>query len=47
MDFNQGPHTLFFTDSIDSILKEIGITFTGGIAAGKGKSYLIIGGKET
>jgi phytoene dehydrogenase-like protein len=44
--FNQGPHALFLTDSTDSILKEIGITFTGGIAAGKGKSYLIIGGRK-
>jgi phytoene dehydrogenase-like protein len=44
--FNQGPHALFLTDSTDSILKEIGITFTGGIAAGKGKSYLINGGKK-
>ena len=44
--FNQGPHALFLTDAADSILKEIGITFTGGIAAGKGKSYLISGGKK-
>ena len=44
--FNQGPHALFLTDSIDSILKEIGITFTGGISAGKGKSYLISGSKK-
>jgi len=43
---NQGPHALFLTDSTDSILKEIGITFTGGVAAGKGKSYLINGGKK-
>jgi phytoene dehydrogenase-like protein len=43
---NQGPHALFLTDATDSILKEIGITFTGGIAAGKGKSYLIIGGEK-
>lgn len=44
--FNQGPHALFLTDSTDSILKEIGITFTGGIAAGKGKTYLISSGKK-
>ena len=44
--FNQGPHALFLTDAADSILKEIGITFTGGLAAGKGKSYLISGGKK-
>ena len=43
---NQGPHALFLTDAADSILKEIGITFTGGIAAGKGTSYLISGGKK-
>jgi phytoene dehydrogenase-like protein len=43
---NQGPHALFLTDSTDSILKEIGITFTGGVAAGKGKSYLISGDKK-
>jgi phytoene dehydrogenase-like protein len=29
--FNQGPHALFLTDSTDSILKETGITYTGGI----------------
>jgi phytoene dehydrogenase-like protein len=44
--FNQGPHALFLTDSTDLILKEIGINFTGGIAGGKGKSYLISGGKK-
>jgi phytoene dehydrogenase-like protein len=43
---NQGPHALFLTDAADSILKEIGITFTGGIAGGKGNSYLISGGKK-
>jgi phytoene dehydrogenase-like protein len=44
--FNQGPHALFLTDSTDSILKEIGITFTGGIAGSGGKSYLISSGKK-
>ena len=44
--FNQGPHALFLTDATDSILKEIGITFTGGTAGGKGKSYLISGGRK-
>jgi len=44
--FNQGPHALFLTDAADSILKEIGITFTGGNAGGKGKSYLISGGRK-
>ena len=43
--FNQGPHALFLTDVGDSILKEIGITFTGGIA-GAGNSYLISGGRK-
>jgi phytoene dehydrogenase-like protein len=43
--FNQGPHALCLTDATDSILKEIGITFTGGIA-GAGKSYLISGGRK-
>jgi phytoene dehydrogenase-like protein len=42
--FNQGPHALFLTDATDSILKEIGITYTGSIPAGKG--YLINGGKK-
>jgi phytoene dehydrogenase-like protein len=42
--FNQGPHALYLTDATDSILKEIGITYTGGIPAGKG--YLIRGGKK-
>jgi len=43
--FNQGPHALFLTDVGDSILKEIGITFTGGIP-GAGKAYLINGGRK-
>jgi protoporphyrinogen oxidase len=42
--FNQGPHALFLTDAGDSVLKEIGIPYTGGIAASK--AYLIIGGKK-
>jgi phytoene dehydrogenase-like protein len=42
--FNQGPHALYLTDAADSILKEIDITYTGGIPAGKG--YLINGGKK-
>jgi len=42
--FNQGPHALYLTDATDSILKEIGITYTGGIPAGRG--YLISGGKK-
>src|SRR6476660_4834753 len=42
--FNQGPHALYLTDVTDSILKEIGITYTGGIPAGKG--YLITGGRK-
>jgi phytoene dehydrogenase-like protein len=43
-DFNQGPHALFLTEAGDSVLKEIGIPYTGGIAASK--AYLIIGGKK-
>jgi phytoene dehydrogenase-like protein len=43
-DFNQGPHALFLTDAGNSVLKEIGIPYTGGIAASK--AYLIIGGKK-
>ena len=35
--YNQGPHALCLTDATDSILKEIGITFTGGIAGGQGR----------
>ena len=42
--FNQGPHALYLTDATDSILKEIGITYTGGIPAVKG--YLISDGKK-
>jgi phytoene dehydrogenase-like protein len=42
--FNQGPHALYLTDATDSILKEMGITYTGGIPSGKG--YLINGGKK-
>ena len=42
--FNQGPHALFITEAGDSVLKEIGIPYTGGIAASK--AYLIIGGKK-
>ena len=42
--FNQGPHALCINDANDSILKEIGISHTGEIAAGKG--YLIKGGKK-
>ena len=37
-------NALYLTDASDSILKEIGITYTGGIPAGKG--YLISGGKK-
>jgi phytoene dehydrogenase-like protein len=42
--FNQGPHAIYLTDATDTILKELGITYTGGIPAGKG--YLINGGKK-
>jgi len=42
--FNHGPHALYLTDATYTILKELGITYTGGIPAGKG--YLISGGKK-
>lgn len=42
--FNQGPHALCITDANDSILKEMGISCTGAIAAGRG--YLINEGKK-
>jgi len=42
--FNQGPRALYLTEAADSILKEIRVSYTGGIAAGK--TYLIIGGKK-
>ena len=42
--FNQGPHALYLTDATDSTLKEIGITYTGGIPALRG--YLISGDKK-
>ena len=45
--FNQGPHALCLTDLNDSILKEIGITFTGTVSGTKGKAYLISGGKKS
>ena len=44
--FNQGPHALCLTDLNDSILKEIGIPYTGSISGTKGKAYLISGGKR-
>ena len=44
--FNQGPHALCLTDATDSILKEIGITFTGGIAGAAGKAYLVSDGRK-
>jgi len=42
--FNQGPHALYLTDANDSIMREIGITYTGGIPGLKG--YLIKDGKK-
>ena len=42
--FNQGPHALCIKDANDSILKEIGWSYTGKIAAGKG--YPIKEGKK-
>ena len=42
--FNQGPHAIYLTDATDTILKEIGITYTGGIPEGKG--YLIMAARN-
>ena len=42
--FKQGPHALCITAEGDSVLKEIGINYTGGISAGK--TYLIRNGKK-
>jgi phytoene dehydrogenase-like protein len=44
--FNQGPHALYLSDLGGAVLKEIGISYTGGIAAGKGVTYLIKDGKK-
>lgn len=33
--FNQGPHTLYISDLGAAVLQELGVTYTGGIAAGK------------
>jgi phytoene dehydrogenase-like protein len=44
--FNQGPHALYLSDLGAAVLKELGVTYSGGIAAGKGVSYLISGGKK-
>jgi protoporphyrinogen oxidase len=44
--FNHGPHALFLTDLTDSILKEIGITYPGGVPGSEGKSYLISNGSK-
>jgi phytoene dehydrogenase-like protein len=41
---DQGPRALYLTEAGDSVLKEIGVTYTGDIAAGK--TYLIIGGQK-
>ncbi len=42
--FNQGPHALCLTDATDTILKEIGISYTGNVASGK--AHLIINGEK-
>jgi phytoene dehydrogenase-like protein len=44
--FNQGPHALYLSDIGAAVLKELGISYTGGIAAGKGATYLIRDGKK-
>jgi phytoene dehydrogenase-like protein len=44
--FNQGPHALYISDLGAAVLQKLGVTYTGGIAAGKGSSYLISDGKK-
>jgi len=44
--FNQGPHALYLSDLGAAILKEIGVTYNGQVAAGKGTTYLIKDGKR-
>jgi phytoene dehydrogenase-like protein len=44
--FNQGPHALYLSDLGATILKELGVTYNGHIASGKGTTYLIIDGKK-
>jgi phytoene dehydrogenase-like protein len=44
--FNQGPHALYLSDLGAAVLKEIGVTYSGQVAAGKGTTYLIIDGKK-
>lgn len=34
--FNQGPHALYLSDIGAAVLKELGVTYNGNIAAGKG-----------
>ena len=44
--FNQGPHALYLSDLGAAVLKEIGVTYKGHVAAGKGSTYLIKDGKK-
>ena len=44
--FNQGPHALYLSDLGAAVLKEIGVTYNGHVAAGKGTTYLIKDGKK-
>ena len=44
--FNQGPHALYLSDLGAAVLKELGITYNGQVAAGKGATYLIKDGKK-
>jgi phytoene dehydrogenase-like protein len=44
--FNQGPHALYLSDLGAAVLKELGVTYNGQVAAGKGTTYLIIDGKK-
>ena len=44
--FNQGPHALYLSDLGAAVLKEVGVTYNGQVAAGKGTTYLIKDGKK-
>jgi phytoene dehydrogenase-like protein len=44
--FNQGPHALYLSDIGAAVLKELGVSYSGAIAAGKGATYLIKDGKK-
>jgi phytoene dehydrogenase-like protein len=45
--FNQGPHALYLSDLGAAVLKEIGVTYNGHVAAGKGTTLFNKRWKET